>query len=416
MTSTPSDIVIVSNSPGELSSWVRVTANRLKEKSPDQRIILALVPCPYASGREINVAESFDTVDIVLSPAQFLQFIFLGRLPAEYTPAKQGIVVFLGGDYWHAAGLAWKLRYPAVAYTARPYVGMQKHFRHIFCPYQSVRDQLEKKGVDKDKLMVVGNLMVEGVKPTTSREEGFRRWGLDPEILTVGIFPGSRLYHMQDSLPVFLKVAEEIHREIPKVQFILGLSPFLSIQELTDCLRDPQTPIPGSGGQVSNSDRGCQITTACGVKVEVLESDQYDTMNMSDVVLTIPGTNTAEVAYLGRPMVVAASWKARIPRGGLGFFLNSIPMGGLRRAMILKLLEKQRFTSLPNMIAGEAVVPEVLVENKAEEITKVALDLIRDKDRQQALSERMRRIMGGSGAVDRITDAIIEIINSQEAQ
>ena len=315
MTPASRDIVIVSNSPGELSSWVKVTADRLKQKNPDLRIILVLVPCPYASGREMDVAGRFETVDVLISPVQFLQFMFLGRLPEGYTPSKQGIVVFLGGDYWHAAGLAWKLKYPAVAYTARPYVGLQKYFRYIFCPYQSVRDKLEKQGVAPEKLVVVGNLMVEGVKPTMTREEGFSRRDLDPERLTLGIFPGSRLYHMQDSLPVFLRVAEEIHREIPDIQFILGLSPFISIEELQDGLKDPDPPIPGSGGVVSNSGAGYRIVTDEGVTVEVLESDQYDTMNMADVVLTIPGTNTAEVAYLGRPMVVAASWKARIPPG-----------------------------------------------------------------------------------------------------
>jgi lipid-A-disaccharide synthase len=409
------DIVIISNSPGELSSWVKVTSQRLKEKRPDLRIILVLVPCPYASGKEVQVAEKFPSIDIVVPPSRFLQFLFLGKLPPGYKPSHRGVVVFLGGDYWHAAGMAWKLKYPAVAYTTRAYAGLSRYFRHIFCPYESIKEELEKQGVPPEKLVVAGNLMVEGVKPTMSREEGRRKWNLAPDLLTVGIFPGSRLYHVQDSLPVFLKVAEEIKEQVPGVQFVLGLSPFLTVDEIKDCLKSPDTPIPGSGGSVSNSGAGYRIITEGGLPVQILESGQYDAMNVSDLVLTIPGTNTAECAYLGRPMVVASSWKARIPRGGLGFFINSLPIGGFRRAVMHRMLEQLKYMSLPNLIAQSPIVPEVMVEDRAEEITGVAVRLIRDGEGRQKMSLRLREIMGETGAVEKITGTILNLIEPREA-
>ncbi|MBM3273959.1 MAG: lipid-A-disaccharide synthase, partial [Candidatus Sericytochromatia bacterium] len=45
------DIIIISNAPGELAAWVRPVVGDLRKRHPEARITVALVPCPYASGR-----------------------------------------------------------------------------------------------------------------------------------------------------------------------------------------------------------------------------------------------------------------------------------------------------------------------------------------------------------------------------
>ena len=61
------DIVITSNSPGELYSLVRPVIRSLHRNIPGVRIILVITPCQYASGREIEVARSFSEIyEIVL--------------------------------------------------------------------------------------------------------------------------------------------------------------------------------------------------------------------------------------------------------------------------------------------------------------------------------------------------------------
>lgn len=409
------DIIIVTNSPGELSSWARVITDSLKKKMPESRIIIVLVPCPYATGRENEIARSYKAVDVVFTPGDFLRFIVLGKTPDNFKFSDKGIVVFLGGDFWHAATLAWKLKFPAVAYTARSNSGWNSWFKFVFCPDERIHQGLLKLGVPDSKIRIVGNLIVEGVKPGCSREEGLSRWNLDPNKPIIGILPGSRLYHMQDSLPVFLKVVEEVKEAEPDIQFILGLSPFLDIEEVRKTLGAPDSPIGGVGGAITNSGAGLKILTHGGVQVPIMQSMQHDLMNMVDLVLTIPGTNTAECAFLGTPMVVVASWKARIPSGGLGFIMNAIPICGFRKKLYEKVLKRIKYISLPNTIAQKNIVPEVIVDEEPSEITGEVLDLIRDKNRMDRISGELKEAMGEAGAAAKITDTIIEILNGSES-
>jgi lipid-A-disaccharide synthase len=404
------DVVIITNSPGELSSWARVMTDSIKTKRPDARVIIMLVPCPYATGKEEEIARKFPAVDIVFSPKDFLRFIFFNKTPGNFKFSQKGIVFFLGGDFWHAASAAWKLNFPAIAYTARADSGWNSRFRYILCPDERIRRGLLELKVPDRKIKVVGNLIVEGVKPTIAKSECQRQWNLDPSKLTIGIFPGSRIYHMQDSLPVFLKVAEEVKQEEPNVQFIIGLSPFINPDEISQTLASPRSPIEGVKGAITNSDGALKVVTSGGVTIPVFQSLQYDVMNTADIIITIPGTNTAECAYLGKPMVVSSSWKARIPRGGLGFFMNSLPIGNLRKKLYLGMLEKLKYTALPNMIAQRSIVPEVFVNDSSKEISDVVVKMIKDEQWREKISDELKQIMGKTGAAKKITDLVFEVM------
>ena len=62
------EILITSNSPGEVASWLRVTVPALRRRLPGATITVALVPCPYATGAEKSVVEKLEGVDQVFSP------------------------------------------------------------------------------------------------------------------------------------------------------------------------------------------------------------------------------------------------------------------------------------------------------------------------------------------------------------
>ena len=63
MKNNPLAVVIVSNGPGELSTWVKPVINELKkinETLPEKNIHnfslrLVLVPCPNATGKELSL-------------------------------------------------------------------------------------------------------------------------------------------------------------------------------------------------------------------------------------------------------------------------------------------------------------------------------------------------------------------------
>lgn len=403
------DVVLITNSPGELSSWVRVTAEKVRAHAPAARIVVMLVPCPYASGREAEVARSLEGVSLVLTPKEFLGHL-MGIGPSRYVPADRGAVVFLGGDYWHALMMARKLAFPAVAYTDRA-SSWGRYFRRLCVPDQGLSERLVRLGVPAEKVVVVGNLMVEGVRPTMTREQALASWGLDPNHLVVGLFPGSRYYHAQASLTVFLRVAEELSATFPGVQFAMAMSPFLTHVDLERCLQKGSPPyLVGSSGQLHVDEGGARrVITEGGVRLPVLEGKPYDLMQHADLLLTIPGTNTAEMACLGRPMVVAMSWRAQVPRGGPGALLGKLPLASrLRRFMLRGLLRRLRFTALPNMRAGREIVPEVRVEHDPSEITRVVADLLGDARRRAAMAEELKALMGQGGASEKIAEIVLE--------
>jgi len=403
------DVVVITNSPGELSSWVRVTVEKVRQRSASARIIVMLVPCPYASGREAEIADSWSDVDLVLSPREFLSYLS-GIGESRYRPANDGVVVFLGGDYWHAVLMARKLGFPAVAYTDRP-SSWGRYFRQICVADAKTRADLVNAGVPESKVQLVGNLMFEAVRPKLSRTQALRQWQLREDALTVGIFPGSRSYHVQASLSVFLRVAEDLARDVPNVQFALALSPFISHDELRRCLVAQSSPyLTGSNGTLIVADDGrLTVETERGLRINVVQGQQYDLMNVADMLLTIPGTNTAEMACLGRPMVVAMSWRARIPRGGLGAFLSMMPLASrIRRHLLKGILRKIKFTALPNVLAQREVVPEVRVEHEPGEISRVAADLLQSDRRRAEMSAQLRSLTQGQGASDRMADVILD--------
>lgn len=408
------DVVIVSNSPGEIFSWVRIIAERIKTIDPELRVIIFLVPCPYATGNEKLVADNYKSVDMVVPPLNFLQTVFFGKLPDDYVPSDEGVVVFLGGDYWHAASLSWRLNFPAIAYAARAHVSWANRFNYFLCATERVANSLNKKGIPRGKLITAGHLVVEGVKPTVSREEGFKKWNLNPDHFTLGIFPGSRLYNLQDSLPVFLKVAEEIQWEIPETQFLVGISPFRTMEEVEDVVTRPSTPVKGRKGVIVEDEAGPMIETETGIRLRVMHREQYDMINMSDLVMTIPGTNTAECAYMGTPLVVISSWKARVPPIGLGPLVNRLPYGKLRRFIFSEFVKKLGYIALPNLIAQELIIPEIKVENDSSEITDVILDLIRDGEKRERMGARLKEVMGKSGAAEKISQYILKTLRGEE--
>jgi len=107
-------IFMVTNSPGEVMGWVKPAAEKLKEKQKETIITVVIPPCQYASGMEDKVAGEIPAVDYVVNPSQYLKYLFLGSKPSSFRQAKKGVIVFLGGDPFHALLLSKRLKLPAV--------------------------------------------------------------------------------------------------------------------------------------------------------------------------------------------------------------------------------------------------------------------------------------------------------------
>ena len=116
-------VVIVSNGPGELATWVSPVVDELKkiiesackDKKLNIALRLVLVPCPNATGKEFIVANSWNKFELITKSKNFWKLLIRPHSFADW-PSK-GIVIFLGGDQLWSTLLAKRLGYQNITYA-----------------------------------------------------------------------------------------------------------------------------------------------------------------------------------------------------------------------------------------------------------------------------------------------------------
>ncbi len=413
MTEEIFDIVITTNSPGELYSFVRPAVKALHERLPKARIILVITPCQYASGREIEVARSFSEIYEIVLPQEFNSWIYRHNPPKGITFSKKGVVLFLGGDLLHALMLAKNLHYPATAYSMHR-LGWKRHFLRFFLPDEWMARKAKKARISASKVKIVGDLMADAVSSQALPQD----LGLDPERPIITFMPGSRMRHTRFLAPFFLKTAEEIRKSRPETQFVFALSPFTNFLRIEESVEygkmDRESREFGLPGELVIEGGRKSVVSANGTKIYLAEKAPHDAMNAADLIVTIPGTNTAEAAYLGKPMLVVVPFNKpeALLFDGLAGLLGSAPVIGklIKKAAIFVSDKFNKFSALPNRKAQRFVVPELRGILKAEDVAGKAIGMLCDKKKLQEISEELKSVMGEKGAAARIAEEIEHIL------
>jgi lipid-A-disaccharide synthase len=379
------DCWITSNSPGEVTAWVGGVVPWLKRHRPDWHLRLALVPCPYASGTEPSVARQLAQIDDVLSPWQ-TTLTWLSLASLRPPPAAQGVVLFLGGDPWHALLLGKKLGYPTAGYFEKPSL-WSRWFRWRASAYALA-------GCDE-----VGNLMVDRLPPRSPTRSGPCR---------IGLFPGSRGWQARLTLgPMLACVAELRRRWGEQVDCQVIQSPFLPLHSLQRALDAPYPlGLPCLPGKV-------EPTRICTERFDVgILPGNPETLGQLDLALTIPGTNTAELACAGIPFVTLLHPLAFLGGGGLRGLVERLPLPATWKAPMRRAKQRRlRFTALPNQVAGRFLVPEVVLDRSMEPVTEILGHWIEDAESRHSVAQQLVGAMGRPGACQRLANWLIEKID-----
>jgi lipid-A-disaccharide synthase len=388
------------------------------------RIFVFIPPCPFASGAESRVVEEIPQVNQVIGAQETVRFILRGRLPAKFTPAGKGIVLFLGGDLTYAAFLAKRLRYPAVAYT-EGLTNWARSFARFAMAYPWMVDKGKNPAVKK-KTAVIGNIMLDAIKPEYSKEEMKRLMGNEqaPGLL---LLPGSRPAHFQYMLAFYVKTVEKIKAQMPTLATAVSISPFVTEEQLRAALSGWGAKEWGlsatyhPAGEHTSTTAGSlkvlgEIKTETGVGIPCFHHQQYALMNWADLALTIPGTNTVELAALGVPLLVSIplNHPEEIPLEGLAGLVGGIPLLGkaLKRRLVPKFQAKIKFTAWPNRLAGEQIVPELIGQIFPDEVAEVAIKMLRDESGLAKAGQRLQKVVGEPGAAQRLIDILEEVVGS----
>lgn len=403
----------MTNSPGEIKGWVTPVVKEIVERRTSDverdRIIIFIPYCQYASGTETEIAKNIPGVDHVFSPGEYLKFLFLNK-GVKGGFAKKGVLVHLGSDYMHSVLISGRLGYPAVAYTHDAGRFYNAFFRKFIVTDENSKKRLSEKGIDAGKIEIAGDLFVEAVKPGLSREESRSRCGAAKNEILVGIFPGSRPYQIKHMTSFFLKCCSLIRGKFPESRFVLSRASFVTDSQLSEAVK--------AGGQ-NGALEGIKaefadglITTEDGTRVIRAQEMPYDVMNACDLILTIPGTNTAQIAAAGCPMIVVVPLNKpeEIPLDGIAGYVQYIPLIGriLKKKLVLDFGMRLKYTAIPNQKAGQEVVPEIKDFVDPGMVLEKASELIRNSELRAGMSARLKEVMGEGGAAARLAGIILK--------
>ncbi len=388
------EIIILVNGPGELSSYVRPTVEALNKIPSNTRITLIFTPCPYSTGKEYDIAMSIPGVSRAMKDTEFVKWMLIGRLPKDFGFGRKGIVVFLGGDVLYGKMTAKRLKYPAIAYS-ESYAKWPKIYRKFLVPDQNIFEKFKKQGYPEDQLKIVGNLMVDSVRANKDRAEIFKELQLDQNKKLISFLPGSREFQIQFTLRFFSQTASEIRKLDGMCQFVFVISPYLK-KELLDKYLGKIAPLIGAN------------------HIKLVSKDQHDVIGASDLVITIPGTNTAEVAVLGTPMisVFPENSSQMIPLEGIYEIIGKIPLIGFifKKIYVKILLSKIRFFAIPNIKSGKEIVPELKGKILPKDLAETAVSLLKDTRKTEEMKARLKGSLGPGGAAGKIAEEINEAL------
>ena len=215
----------------------------------------------------------------------------------------------------------------------------------------------------------VGHPLVGMARPTLSKGEAYQEFGLTPDYPIVGLLPGSRAYEIDSLLPVMLRTADEIKRSLKGIQFLLPVADSVFEKRIA------------------------KIVKESGIDIKVINNNIYDVMNVSDLVITASGTATLEAACLRTPMIVV--YKTSLTTWILGNILIKLP-----------------YVSLPNILAGRRIVPELLqFRVTPNRLANLALSLLEDSqelEEMKAELDKVTRKLGEPGAIERAARIVVK--------
>ncbi len=400
-------VVLVSNGPGELYTWVKPVLDELRRVRPDLRVAISLIPCQFAAGDEASIAATFGP-DFVTTPAQYLRSAALGAAPAALLAANgagqaeagRGAVIGLGGNGAMTVALAKRLGYPAFRYSFEPYwhAGLSR----LLLPDERVRKRAVRGGAPLDKTTMVGNLVADATQATApAAHKG------NPHVL---LFGGSRDGFALHLIPLLIALVDRLAPELPNARFVWPVSRLLKEQTIADGIAGRyRATLHGLAGTRD----GDVIITPSGARLELVpEAERYAHMRAADLAVTIPGTNTLELGVAGVPALVLLplNQPELIPLEGVGHWLGLVPLVGkyLKRYAVRLFVEGLKVpVSLPNRVSGEDLMVELRGEVNPALVAERTLQLLADPEDLARRRERLLATMPAPGAAKRLVELVL---------
>ncbi len=222
------------------------------------------------------------------------------------------------------------------------------------------------KRVPELKVEFVGNPAADRFQGPRSKAQGSKLQIQETSVPSVLLLPGSRVGELKRHLPVMLEALKKIESAKPEVTARM----VLPNEHLAQLARAGSPP--------------------AGLEIQI--GNLEDALAQSTIAIASTGTVTMECAFFGVPTVALykTSW-------------STYQIG--RRIIQVKYL------AMPNLLANEAIFPELIQQNATpENIARAALDLLNDPHRREATRAKLTKVvesLGGPGASQRAARAVL---------
>ena len=169
----------------------------------------------------------------------------------------------------------------------------------------------------------------------------------------VALLPGSRVSELEYMGELFVRTAVRVAAELPQTRFLV---PFAT--------RETKALFEAALARVQPDE----------LNLTMLIGHSLEAMAAADVVLVASGTATLEAALLKRPMVIS-------------YRINPLTWWLVKRRVYLT------HVGMPNILAGESIVPELLQNDATpEKLADALISLMRDRSMRERLEIRFEEI------------------------
>ncbi|MFW1676669.1 lipid-A-disaccharide synthase [Pontibacter sp. JAM-7] len=227
----------------------------------------------------------------------------------------------------------------------------------------------------RQRMAVVGHPLARQIDNDTHLLNAREDFGLTSEQTVVALLPGSRGSEIKYLAEPFLQTARWLQQQHPEAVFLLPAATDKLYQQLSELVKTGYTD----------------------VNLRLVRKQSRSVMAAADTVLIASGTATLEATLLGKPMVVAYR------------------MAGLTYSIYSRMV-KSAHIALPNLLAQERLVPEVLQsEVRPEVLGPLLLRSLQDQSYKQHLQHQFSQIKAQllQDSDDLAADAIVQLLRDQ---
>ena len=259
-----------------------------------------------------------------LSPKIIFDHLTLGRrvvdyLTKDYKPdlvllIDYGVLNLNISKFLKKAGIKVFYYIPPQVWASRKWRinTIKKNVDEILCIFPFEKEMYESYGI---KTHYCGHPLVSQLPEKADRKQFFEKHGFDINKKLVSVFPGSRVFELKQLMGVFIKTAKHLQRKHPDLQFCISHAPNLPDEVYNKYLKDTD--------------------------FKVIKGENQALLSVSDALILASGTVALEAALYQTPMIIAY-------RGPWLFYFIYLAVRCIK------------MVSLPNIISGKIIVPEIL--------------------------------------------------------